>query len=347
MTKCVAVTLVLSLFVLTLVGCAPPATPVPPSPEISPQDPASGTELTKVEVGLGYIPSVQFAPFYVALDKGYFAEQGLDVHFQHGFETDFLKLVGTGEIPFAVGSGEQVILGRAQGLPLVYAAAWYRKFPVVVFALKEKGLNTPKSLEGHTIGIPGLYGASLVGWKALAYGAGLDESKVSLESIGFTQAAAVSEGRVDAAIDYIVNGPVQLQQAGKAVDIIPVSDYVNLPSNGLITSEKVMAENPELVQKMTTALLKGISDTLASPDEAFAASLKAVPEAGGENEATNRAIFDASLDIWQATAAELGRTDPLAWQQAADFMLEMGLISQAVPVEGIFTNEFVEKAALK
>ena len=72
-----------------------------------------------------------------------------------------------------------------------------------------------------------------------------------------------------------------------------------------------------------------------------------MPEAGGENEATNRAIFDASLDIWQATAAELGRTDPLAWQQAADFMLEMGLISQAVPVEGIFTNEFVEKAALK
>ena len=346
MTKPLAITMVLCLFVLTLLGCAPPATPVPPTPSQA-RTPTSSAELTKVELGLGYIPSVQFAPFYLARDKGYFAEQGLDVDFQHGFETDFLKLVGTGEIPFAVGSGEQVILGRAQGLPLVYAAAWYRKFPVVVFALKDKGLSTPKALEGHKIGIPGLYGASLVGWKALAYGAGLDETKVSLESIGFTQAAAVSEGRVDAAIDYIVNGPVQLQQAGKAVDVIPVSDYVDLPSNGLITSEKVVAENPELVQKMTTAILQGIRDTLASPDEAFAASLKAVPEAGGENEAINRAIFDASLDIWQATAAELGRTDPVAWQQAADFMLKMGLITQAVPVEGIFTNEFVEKAGLK
>ena len=347
MTKLLTVALVSCLFVLTLMGCAAPATPVPPTLEPGAGAPDAGSELTKVKLGLGYIPSVQFAPFYVALDKGYFTEQGLDVDFQHGFETDFLKLVGTGDIPFAVGSGEQVILGRAQGLPLVYTAAWYRKFPVVVFALKEKGLSTPKSLEGHTIGIPGLYGASLVGWKALAYGAGLDETKVSLESIGFTQAAAVSEGRVDAAIDYIVNGPVQLQQTGKAVDVIPVSDYVDLPSNGLITSEKVVAENPELVQKMTTALLKGIRDTLASPDEAFAASLKAVPEAGGENEAINRAIFDASLDIWQATEAELGRTDPLAWQQAADFMLKMGLITQAVPVEGIFTNEFVEKAGLK
>lgn len=347
MTKLLAITMVLSLFILTLVGCAAPATPVPPTPELGAAAPTSGVEPTKVELGLGYIPSVQFAPFYVARDKGYFAEQGLDVHFQHGFETDFLKLVGTGEIPFAVGSGEQVILGRAQGLPLVYAAAWYRKFPVVVFALKEKGLSTPKALEGHKVGIPGLYGASLVGWKALAYGAGIDETKVSLESIGFTQAAAVSEGRVDAAIDYIVNGPVQLQQAGEAVDVIPVSNYVDLPSNGLITSEKVVSENPELVQKMTTAMLKGIRDTLASPDEAFAAALKAVPEAGGENEAVNRAIFDASLDIWQTTAAELGRTDPLAWQQAAEFMLKMGLITQAVPVEGIFTNEFVEKAGVK
>lgn len=71
---------------------------------------------------------------------------------------------------------------------------------------------------------------------------------MSLESIGFTQAAAVSEGRVDAAIDYIVNGPVQA--AGRqAVDIIPVSDYVNLPSNGLITSEKTIAENPELFRR--------------------------------------------------------------------------------------------------
>jgi NitT/TauT family transport system substrate-binding protein len=296
---------------------------------------------------LGYIPSVQFAPFYLAQEKGYFAEQGLEVALQHGFETDFLKLVGTGEIPFAVGSGEQVILARAQGLPLVYVTTWYRKFPVVVFALKELGLDTPQALEGHKVGIPGLFGASLVGWKALAYGGGLDEAAVSLESIGFTQAAAVSEGRVDAAVDYIVNGPVQLRQAGKEVDVIPVSDYVNLPSNGLITSEQVIAENPELVQKMATALMKGIRDTLAAPDEAFAASLKAVPEAGGDNEAINRAIFDASLPIWQVTAQELGRTDSAAWQEAADFMLEMGLISQAVPVEGIFTNDFVDKAELE
>lgn len=346
MTKLTATSLVLILSMLTLIGCAPPATPVPPPQSTGSSSPTEQAELTQVDVGLGYIPSVQFAPFYLAREKGYFAEQGLEVDFRHGIETDFLKLVGTGEIPFAVGSGEQVILGRAQGLPLSYVATWYRKFPVVVFALKDKGLNTPQALEGHKIGIPGLFGASLVGWKALVNKAGIDESAVTLDSIGFTQAAAVSEGRVDAALDYVVNGPVQLRLAGKEVDVIPVSDYTDLPANGLITSDKVIAENPELVQKMTTAMLKGIRDTLSSPDEAFAASLRAVPEAGGENEAVNRAIFDASLDLWRVTATELGMSDATAWQAAADFMLDAGLISQAVPADSLFTNRFVEEARL-
>jgi NitT/TauT family transport system substrate-binding protein len=301
-------------------------------------------EPVKVALGLGFIPSVQFAPFYVAQEKGFFAEQGLDVQFQHGMETDFLKLVGVNQMQFAVGSGEQVILGRSQGLPLTYALAWYNQFPVAVMSLAEQGLDTPQALEGQRVGIPGMFGASLVAWKALVYAAGLDESQVKLESIGFTQAAAVSEGRVDAALDYVTNGPVQLRLAGKEVNVLRVSDYIDLPSNGLITNEQTIAESPDLVQRMINATLAGIRYTLANPDEAFAISLRAVPEAGGDNEAANRAIFDASLALWRADDAELGLSDPAAWQEASDFMSEMGLIDSDVPSEGIFTNQFVDAA---
>jgi NitT/TauT family transport system substrate-binding protein len=83
-----------------------------------------------------------------------------------------------------------------------------------------------------------------VAWKALVYATGLDESQVTLESIGFTQAAAVSQDRVDAALDYVTNGPVQLRLAGQEVNIIRVSDYIDLPSNGLITNAQTVAENP-------------------------------------------------------------------------------------------------------
>ena len=332
---------------LIISACAAGEPVVVPSTSISESpsaEPAAAGQLEKVVLGLGYIPSVQFAPFYVAQAKGFFAEQGLDVEFQHGFETDFLKLVAAGEIPFAVGSGDQVILARAQDLPLAYVAAWYRKFPVVVFALHSAGLTEPAALEGHRVGIPGLYGASLVAWKALVYASGLDESSVTLDSIGFSQAAAVSEGRVDAAIDYIVNGPVQLKSAGEAVDVIAVSDYIDLPSNGLIASDQLIKDRPDLVQKMTNAMLAGISYTLENPDEAFAISIAAIPEAGGENEATNRAIFDASLDLWQTTPEELGLSDPAAWEQAATFMAAMGLVDRKIPADALFTNQFVEAA---
>ncbi|MCS6843866.1 MAG: ABC transporter substrate-binding protein, partial [Caldilineales bacterium] len=151
---------------LLVAACQPPILSSPA------QESATGP--TRVVVGLGYIPSVQFAPFYVAQSKGYFAQEGLEVQFQHGFETDFLKLTGTDEIPFAVGSGEQVILGRSQGLPLTYVLRWSRKVPVVVFALEEEGLTQPTDLEGRRVGIPGLFGASLVAWKALVYATGLD-----------------------------------------------------------------------------------------------------------------------------------------------------------------------------
>jgi NitT/TauT family transport system substrate-binding protein len=345
MSKHLSITSLVLATIVLLAGCVAPAGPVVVTPALDQAaQPAQPAELTQVVLGLGFIPSVQFAPFYVALEKGFFAEQGLDVQFQHGIETDFLKLVGVNQLQFAVGSGEQVILGRSQGLPLTYVLAWYNQFPVAVMSLAENGLDTPQSLEGQRVGIPGMFGASLVAWKALVYAAGLDESQVKLESIGFTQAAAVSEGRVDAALDYVTNGPVQLRLAGKEVNVMRVSDYIDLPSNGLITNDQTIADNPQLVQKVVDASLAGIRYTLANPDEAFAISLQAVPEAGGDNEAANRAIFDASLELWQANDAELGRSQPAAWQEASAFMRLMGLIDADVPTEGIFSNQFVDAA---
>ncbi len=326
---------------LALAGCVPPmvSTPQPAETGVG----ASPPPLEKLTLGLGYIPSVQFAPFYVAQVKGYFREEGLDVTFRHGFETDFIKLVGTDELHFAVASGEEVILARAQGLPVVYVMTWYNQFPVVVFALKEAGIDSPKALEGRRVGIPGLFGASFVAWKALVYAGGIDESKVTLESIGFTQAEAVSQGRVDAAIDYAVNGPVQLRLAGREVSVIQVSDYIDLPSNGLVTNERTIAERPDLVQRVVRATLRGLQYTLSHPDEAFAISVEAVPEAGGENERVNRAIFDTVLGEWRPPeGTPLGWTDPERWEQAARFMREMGLIDVDVDTSVLFTNRFVE-----
>ena len=92
--------LIAGLLILALLaGCVPaPAAPVTPAPGAS--DPAQETPnpLTPITLAMGYIPSVQFAPLYVAQERGYFKDAGLDVTFRYGFETDLLKLVGTDEL---------------------------------------------------------------------------------------------------------------------------------------------------------------------------------------------------------------------------------------------------------
>jgi NitT/TauT family transport system substrate-binding protein len=295
-----------------------------------------------VKLGVGYIPNVQFAVFYVGIEKGFYAAEGLDVSLDYGFENDYLKLVGTNQLQFMVGSGDQVVLGRAQGLPVRYVMRWYTRYPVVIFAKKSANITQPADLAGKKIGIPGPFGASYVAFRGILEAAGLKESDVTLESIGFTQAAAISTDKVDAAVDYSVNGPVALAQSGTETTQIKLDQYLKIPANGLVTNEETIQKQPALVRKMVQATQKAIQYTLQHPDEAFAIALKVVPEAGGDNVTVNHAIFNAVLDDWKTPAnTQPGATDAAEWQTTVALMQRIGLVNTLVPTEELYTNQFL------
>lgn len=294
---------------------------------------------TEVTLAMGYIPNVQFAPFYVAVNKGYFAEENLQIEFDYGMETDLLNLVGTDALQFAVASGDQVILARSQGLPVVYVMTYFQKFPVAVVSLEDVPLEEPSDLIGRSVGIPGLWGASYIGWLGLLYASGIDEQEIPLESIGYTQVASLTEGQVDAAVVYAANEPVQLRQAGYEPHIIYVAEYINLVSNGIITNEKTIAERPELVEGMVGAVMRGLQYTIDHPEEAFEICLEYVPEAGGENRDIQMAVLSESIKFWESE--QLGYSNPSAWQVSQEFMLEVGLVETETDVQAMFTNEFV------
>jgi NitT/TauT family transport system substrate-binding protein len=301
---------------------------------------ATPPELTKIRLPMGYIPNVQYAPFYVAVAKGFYQEAGLEIEFDYSPETDGVSLVGANELPFAVVSGEQVLLARGQGLPVVYVMSWWHDYPVAIVALKEKGIRTPADLKGKKIGLPGLYGASYIGLRALLDAAGLREEDVNLESIGYTQVEALTTGRVDAADVYANNEPVQLANKGYDLDVIRVADYVQLASNGLITNEKMIAENPDLVRRMVQATLRGITYTLANPDEAFIISTQFV-EGLVDNQVVQRDVLDSTMEFWKTD--QPGVSSPQAWENMQRVLLEMGLLTQALDLNQAYSNQFALK----
>ncbi len=307
---------------------------------------APNQDLRKVTLALGYIPTVQFSPFYLAQQKGYYRDEGLDVEFRHGTVEDLLQVVGSGrDLQYAVASGDEMLVARSQGVPLVYVGSYFQKYPVALIAPQKGGIGSLKQIKGKTIGVPGTFGATYTGLLALLDSAGLSEKDVTIRSIGFTQVQALERGQVDAVMGYVNNEPLQLDQLGVPVRTFPVYESANLVSNGIVTNEENLAANREEVQGLVRATMRGLEETIASPEAAFEATLPYAPEIANQRE-TQLAVLRASIPLWQSEAAKengTGYTDPAAWEATRDFLKRTGTLRNDVNVQEAYTNEFIQK----
>jgi NitT/TauT family transport system substrate-binding protein len=322
MKRTILVSLAVSVLFL-VAACGPKPTP----------------SLTHIKLSLGYVPNIQFAPLYVAAQKGYFADAGVEIEFAYMDENQAAALVGANDIQFAAVSGEQVLLARTQGLPVVYVAAWYQQYPVSVVSMADEGIITPANLRGKTIGLPGPYGANYIGLQALLHAGGLSELDVTLDSIGYTQVEALATGRDQAVSVYTNNEPVQLRAQGYNLNELRLADYVQLASNGLITNEKTISGNPDLVRNMVAALLHGLADTIADPEGAYQISQGYVENLAQADAAVQKQVLATSIELWKAD--RLGESNPAAWENMQTVLLEMGLLTGPLDLSKAFTNEFV------
>ncbi len=330
-TRCLRILLVLAQ-IFIVVACSSRATLLP----ITAEDP-----LPSVNLYLGSSPNIQYAPFYAADKMGFFQGAGINVTFIYGFDTDGVALVAVGETPFAIVSGEQVLLARAQGLPVITVLGWFRHTPVGVLSSETQDLLQPKDLIGKRIGISGRFGADYVGLVALLNAAKLDETDITLDLLGFNQVDALRAGEVDAIVGDLPGLSVPLFVAGVPVITLPVSDTLHLVSFGLVTNEKTLRADPDLVRRMVTAVLSGIRFTSAHPEDAFELSQAFVDDLGYANAAPQMDILKASIQFYQGDP--LGYSAPEAWENTQSLLLEMGLLTTPLDLTAAFSNDFIRK----
>ncbi len=162
---------------------------------------------------------------------------------------------------------------------------------------------------------------------------------VSLGVIGFSQVEMLATDRVDAVVVYVANEPVVLENQGYPTDLIRVDDYLTLVSNGLVTNEKTLTESPELVRGMIRALLHGIKDVIADPDEAYQISTKYVETLAGADVTVQKQVLARSIGLWQS--ATPGKSDPVSWNNMLAILAKMGMVPGDMDVTRAFTNDFL------
>ena len=305
---------------------------------------ATDTEPVDLTVGLGYIPSVQFAQFYLAEQAGYYEEAGLEVTFQNKIDPELVTLLARGAVDIGMADGTSVIPAVSQGIPVVYVATIYARDPNVVFALDETGVRGVEDLVGKSIGIPGRYGSSWVALQALLRSAELTPDDVDIVTYpDFGQGVAVGTGQVDVATGFVTNEPVQLGLQGLEVDVLRVSDVAPLPGPGLVTGRDTLARKPEALRAFTEATIKAMADITADPQVGLAATFERVPELASDPE-TQLAILEATIESWTSDYAKengLGSVDPSAWESGLEIMRSL---PDSVVVDSLTVDDLVTDA---
>src|SRR5262249_10350870 len=291
----------------------------------------------RLTFGLTFIPDVQFAPFYIARELGYYTAAGLDVTLRHhGFTEPEFGAIFAGQEDAIFAGGDEVLQARAQGQPLVYIAQVYTKYPVGLLVPADSPIQSVADLRGHTVGIPGEYGETYFGLLSLLQGAGLSKSDVKIQSIGFTQAEALLAHHVDAAMGYLNNEPVQLQKVGFAVRTFAVSRP--LISNGLAATESELNSHADDIRALVQATLQGVRYAIDHPQEAVNISKKYGETINpAAKEANALAVLQATLPLWQL-GSRSGYNDPAAWQSMETFLQSQGLLKSDVDVAKAYSN---------
>ena len=323
---------ILLIFVLLISGCSPAATQQP-------------DEVISMTFMAGYKPqaNLPFVGVYVAQEMGYFEQENLQVTIEHSAGNgEHLQLLAAGKIQVTTQDAAVLLKRRADpGLPLVSLALIGQRGQQAFAALTGSGIETPQDWAGHSLGFKGSIPPDLI---AILHAAGLSEEDVELINVGYDP-RLLTEKKVDIYPVFKSNEPYLIRSWGEDINLWEAADY-DLPSMGLtyVTSEEILAENPEMLTRFLRAALKGITYAENNLDEAVQIVMKySGPESDAEHMKfmLESELADAHSDLTDANG--IGWQTAQQWQQLADFLMEYDAMP-ATDSNKAFTTTILEAA---
>ena len=342
MKRLSALVLSLALSLSLLAGCGAPASGGASSAG-TPSSAASSGALKELDVVLDWYPNALHAFLYEAIDKGYYAEEGLQVNIRFPSNAnDAISLVAAGKADIGLYYQQDVIQARAdQNVPVKSIGAVVQGPLNIILSLKEKNINSPADLVGKTIGYAGTeLSEALI--RSIMANVGADYSDVTMIDVGFDLMSSMTTGNVDATIGCLVNHEVpQMEEEGFDVSWFDLDDY-GVPTyyeGVFLANDDAIANDSETLKAFLRASAKGFADMQADPEEALEILLSNQNEENFPlSETVERSSIATLLPMMEtADAGFLSQSDE-CWQENIDWMLSQGLIDAAPALDDVRVN---------
>lgn len=290
-----------------------------------------------ITVRLKWLNQAQFAGYYVAKEKGYYDESGLDVSIQPGGSNfPAIQMVAGGSEQFGVTGADQILLARGKGVPVVALAVIYRKDPFVLFSLRSSGIDNAAKFRGKTIGVK-IGGNEELIYRAVLKQAGVAATELSEVPVQFDLTPLLTH-QVDVWPGYVINEVLAVQEKGLDTTIISPSDYgVSLYADTLFTTEKMLQQHPDTVRAFVAATLKGWTEAIADPDEAARITIKYGDHLTYDHEF---AMMKASIAFLKPDAEAVGTMDMTGWTAMQTLLLGGGFLKAPVDLGKAYTTQF-------
>lgn len=305
---------------------------------------AQAQQRERVQFRFNWIVNGQHAPFFLAQEKGYWLEEGLDVKLNEGKGTQIsLNVVANGVEQFSIADLATSLKAVVQGMPVKAIFAFNQLSPMAVISQPEANIRSPRDLVGKTIATSAASSSRQI-FPALLKAHNVDIDKIRLVMVdGGTEAAILRAKKADAVLLYFFDyGPI-LESQGVKHSILKYSDWgVNLLGTGIITHPRTLAERPEFVRRFLRAAQRAFQQAVRNPEEAVAAQLKHWERARAK-EVEQRILLNSLSMLYTPNSKGLpiGGMAKKDWESTQDLLRQYGGLPKALPVEQYYTNDFL------